>query len=93
MRLATGGRVAIIGTGAGRKAEIDFGPLMAKRGRISASTLRARSARREGEGRAPPRGRSTCERFTVPVEATYPLDRVAEAYEHFARVANSARSS
>ena len=43
-RLAPRGRLAVIGTGAGRSAEIDFGPLMGKRGRIHGSTLRSRSA-------------------------------------------------
>ena len=41
--LATGGRIAVIGIGAGARAEIDLRPLMAKRARIHGSTLRARS--------------------------------------------------
>jgi putative PIG3 family NAD(P)H quinone oxidoreductase len=40
--LATNGRLAIIGLQGGRKAEIDLGALLAKRGSISATTLRAR---------------------------------------------------
>ncbi|HEU4348679.1 MAG TPA: NAD(P)H-quinone oxidoreductase [Actinoplanes sp.] len=36
------GRIAIIGMQGGRKAELDLGALMAKRGSISATTLRAR---------------------------------------------------
>jgi NADPH2:quinone reductase len=87
-RLATKGRIVVIGTGAGSKAEIDFGLLMRKRGRISSSTLRPR-AREEKEdvikrleGHALPmlaRGE-----LTVPVEETFPLERAQEAYDRFA---------
>jgi NADPH:quinone reductase-like Zn-dependent oxidoreductase len=83
LRLATGGRIVIIGTGAGRKAEIDFGPLMAKRGRITASTLRARSADEKAKVVRRLAGLDL-ERFTVPVEATYPLAEIDAAYERFA---------
>jgi putative PIG3 family NAD(P)H quinone oxidoreductase len=40
--LAPDGRIANIGMQQGRKAELDFGALMAKRGTISSTTLRAR---------------------------------------------------
>ena len=40
--LETGGRIAVIGIGAGAKGEINLGLLMAKRARIHGSTLRAR---------------------------------------------------
>src|SRR5437764_3683866 len=40
--LETGGRIAVIGTGAGAKAEINLGMLMMKRARLHGSTLRAR---------------------------------------------------
>ena len=40
--LALDGRIAVIGFQGGRKAELDLGLLMAKRGRISATGLRAR---------------------------------------------------
>jgi putative PIG3 family NAD(P)H quinone oxidoreductase len=40
--LAVGGRLTIIGMQGGRKAEIDLGALMARRGTVSATTLRAR---------------------------------------------------
>jgi NADPH:quinone reductase-like Zn-dependent oxidoreductase len=87
-RLALRGRVVVIGTGAGSKAEIDFGLLMRKRGRISSSTLRPRSREekedviRRLEGHALPqlaRGE-----LTVPVEETFPLERAQEAYDRFA---------
>ncbi len=42
--LARDGRLAVIGMQQGRKAELDFGALMAKRGTILATTLRARPA-------------------------------------------------
>jgi putative PIG3 family NAD(P)H quinone oxidoreductase len=40
--LASDGRLAIIGLQGGRRAEVDLGMLLATRGRISATTLRAR---------------------------------------------------
>ncbi len=42
--LAPGGRVAIIGLQGGRRGELDLGALMAKRGSVSGTTLRARPA-------------------------------------------------
>jgi putative PIG3 family NAD(P)H quinone oxidoreductase len=42
--LAFGGRIVIIGMQGGRKAELDLGALMTKRGTISSTTLRARPA-------------------------------------------------
>src|SRR4051794_22740140 len=40
--LATGGRIVVIGIGAGAKGELNLGALMGTRGRVMASTLRAR---------------------------------------------------
>lgn len=40
--LATGGRLVVIGLQGGRKAELDLGALLAKRGSLFATTLRAR---------------------------------------------------
>lgn len=86
-RLATRGRIAVIGLGAGRGAEIDFGLLMYRRGRIHGSALRSRSrvekedVMRRLEGFALPflaRGE-----LTVPVEETFPLERAQAAYERF----------
>ena len=42
--LAPNGRIATIGMQGGRRGELDLGALMAKRGSISATTLRARPA-------------------------------------------------
>lgn len=86
--LATGGRIVVIGVGGGFKAEVNLLALMGKRGRISASTLRARpleekaAAARLVEHEVLPlvaRGA-----ITVPVAATFPLADVAAAYERFA---------
>lgn len=85
--LATGGRITVIGTGAGAKGEIHLGLLMAKRGRMHGSTLRARPL--EGKAAAarlvesqvlPLFGRG---RLRVPVCATYPLAEAPAAYERF----------
>jgi NADPH:quinone reductase-like Zn-dependent oxidoreductase len=86
--LATGGRVAVIGVGAGLSAEISLLTLMGKRGRIHGSTLRARpledkavAARRVERHVLPLLSRGA---VTVPVAATFPLSEAAAAYEHFA---------
>jgi NADPH:quinone reductase-like Zn-dependent oxidoreductase len=82
-RLALHGRIAVIGTGAGSRAEIEFGHLMRKRGRIHASTLRARS--REEKADVVRRLGAAVERWqlTVPVEESFPLERANDAYERF----------
>jgi putative PIG3 family NAD(P)H quinone oxidoreductase len=87
-RLATGGRIVVIGVGGGAKGEINLMALMSARGRLMASTLRARpleekaaAARRIEREVLPLVERGA---ITVPVAATYPLDDVAKAYDHFA---------
>jgi putative PIG3 family NAD(P)H quinone oxidoreductase len=86
--LAVGGRIATIGIGAGAKAELNLAMLMAKRGRIHGSTLRARPLEEKAlTARA-------IERSVLPllesgavrvlVAASYPLDEVEHAYERFA---------
>jgi putative PIG3 family NAD(P)H quinone oxidoreductase len=86
--LATGGRIVVIGVGAGAKAEVNLLALMAKRGRIMASTLRARpleqkadAARRVETSVLPLLGDG---RLRLPVAATYPMTDAGAAYEHFA---------
>jgi NADPH:quinone reductase len=85
--LAERGRVAVIGIGAGAKAEIDLRALMSKRGSIHASVLRARSledkaaAARLVEKNVLP-GFASGD-LSVPVTATYALDEVQSAYERF----------
>ena len=86
--LATGGRIAVIGIGAGAKAELNLAVLMGVRGRIHGSMLRARSleekaaAARAVERHVLPLVRRGAVR--VPVAETFPLDGVAAAYERFA---------
>lgn len=86
--LNTGGRIVVIGVGAGGKAEVNLLALMAKRGSISASTLRARpleekalTARAMERSVLPLLQRGA---ITVPVAQTFPLDEVHDAYERFA---------
>ncbi|MGI8904666.1 MAG: alcohol dehydrogenase catalytic domain-containing protein [Solirubrobacteraceae bacterium] len=86
--LATGGRIAVIGIGAGAKAELNLGLLMAKRGAIHASTLRARPLEEKAltarglERSVLPLLASGAVR--VPIAATYPLAQATEAYDRFA---------
>lgn len=87
-QLATRGRIAVIGTGAGATAEVNFGLLMRARGRIHGSTLRARSREekedvvRRLEGHA---GHLLAAGLVhVPVEETFPLAQAQDAYERFA---------
>jgi NADPH:quinone reductase len=85
--LGTGGRIAVIGVGAGFKAELNLLALMGKRGRIHGSTLRARPleekalAARLVERHVLPLFESGAVR--VPVAETFSLDEVAAAYERF----------
>jgi len=86
--LSTGGRIVVIGIGAGAKAELNLAALMGKRGRIMASTLRARSL----EGKAATARAMEREvlplfdsdALRVPVADTFALDDVEAAYERFA---------
>jgi NADPH2:quinone reductase len=86
--LNTQGRITVIGIGAGAKGELNLGQLMAKRGRIHGSMLRARPVEEKAlTARA-------LERSVLPLLAsgavrvlvayTYPLDQAEEAYDHFA---------
>ncbi|MGH3003982.1 MAG: zinc-binding dehydrogenase [Gaiellaceae bacterium] len=87
-RLALHGRLAVIGTGAGARAEIDFGLVMRRRARVHGSTLRSRSGDEKAQvvDRV---GRDVLPllasgRVTVPVHDTFPLEDAQEAYEAFA---------
>jgi len=86
--LAVGGRISVIGVGAGARAEVDLRVLMGKRARIYGSTLRARpleakaDAARRVEAQVLPL--FDAGRLRVPVAATFPLEAAAEAYERFA---------
>jgi putative PIG3 family NAD(P)H quinone oxidoreductase len=87
--LNTGGRIAVIGTGAGATGEINLGLLMMKRARIHGSTLRARplelkalTARAMERSVLPLLASGT---VAVPVAETYTLDEAPAAYDHFKR--------
>jgi NADPH2:quinone reductase len=85
--LEAGGRLAVIGMGAGATGEINLGLLLMKRARIHGSTLRARPLEQKA---LTARG---MERSVLPLLAagdvrvliseTFPLERAAEAYERF----------
>jgi putative PIG3 family NAD(P)H quinone oxidoreductase len=86
--LETDGRIVVIGVGAGAKGELNLGSLMAKRGRIHGSTLRARPLEDKAlTARALERSvlpLLAAGAVHVPVAATYPLERAPEAYDRFA---------
>jgi NADPH2:quinone reductase len=85
--LDTGGRITVIGTGAGATGEMNLGLLMMKRARIHGSTLRARPL--EGKAltaRAVERSVLPAladGRVKVPVAETFALDDAHAAYERF----------
>jgi NADPH2:quinone reductase len=86
--LATGGRISVIGIGAGAVGEINLGLLMTRRARIHGSTLRARpleakaAAARLLEAHVLPLFETG--RLVVPVDATFGIEDAPAAYEHFA---------
>jgi len=85
--LAVGGRIVVIGIGAGAKAAVNLGVLMGKRATLRASTLRPRPLE-EKAATARAMERHVLPLFDrgalgVPVAATFPLDAVSEAYERF----------
>jgi NADPH:quinone reductase-like Zn-dependent oxidoreductase len=85
--LAMRGRIVVIGISAGAKSEIDLRMLMGKRGSIHASTLRARSLEDKAQA-ARLVERHVLPGFAagdliVPVTATFPLERAADAYARF----------
>jgi NADPH:quinone reductase-like Zn-dependent oxidoreductase len=86
--LDTGGRISVLGVGAGGKAEVNLLTLMAKRARILASTLRARPLEQKADAA---RGVEADVlpfladgSLRLPVAATYDMADAAAAYEHFA---------
>src|SRR5437763_1469568 len=87
LSLATLGRLAVIGIGAGAKGELNLGLLLGKRLRILGSTLRPRPleekalAARAMERSVLPLLASGA--VKVPIAATYPLAEVKQAYERF----------
>ena len=85
--LAPRGRVCVIGIQAGAKAELNLALLMAKRGRIHGSTLRARSLEDKAQAarlveKVVLPGFASGD-LSVPVTSAFPLERAQEAYERF----------
>ena len=85
--LAKGGRISVIGVGAGGTAEVSLLTLMAKRGVLRGSTLRARAleekaaAAREVERSVLPLLANGA--ISVPVDAELPMRDAEAAYERF----------
>ncbi|HUF83139.1 MAG TPA: zinc-binding dehydrogenase [Acidimicrobiia bacterium] len=86
--LGPGGRIAVIGVGAGATAELNLLTLMAKRARIHGSTLRARPLEQKAEAARRVEAHVLpllyAREVTVPVAATYPIAEAEAAYERFA---------
>jgi len=85
--LATGGRIVVIGVGAGAKAEVNLLALMGKRASLRASTLRARPLE-EKAATARAMERHVLPLFErgalrVPVAERFPLTAAHAAYERF----------
>lgn len=87
--LSPGGRIVVIGVGAGASVPIPLGALMAARGRVMASTLRARTdedkavlARQIARLLVPAFGAG---RLSVPVDSTFPLASAPDAYARMAQ--------
>jgi len=86
--LATTGRIVVIGISAGAKGELNLAKLMYKRGRVMASTMRARPLEekalmtRELERHVLPLVQQGA--IHVPVAETFSLDDAPAAYERFA---------
>jgi len=85
--LATRGRLSVIGATVGGTAEVNLHLLMMRRVQLLGSVLRTRpleekadAAQRLASAVLPALASG---RLRVPVTATYPMDRVEEAYERF----------
>jgi NADPH2:quinone reductase len=87
MALNTLGRIAVIGIGAGAKADLNLGLLMLKRARIHGSMLRARPLEEKAmTARAVERSvlpLLESGAVTVPIAATFGLEDVEAAYDAF----------
>src|SRR5487761_764704 len=85
--LATGGRIAVIGVGAGARVELDLLALMTRRGRIMGSTLRSRPAEQKAQAarRVEAALLPLVDAGTLPVVVggTFPIERAADAYARF----------
>jgi NADPH2:quinone reductase len=85
--LATGGRISVIGVGAGATAEVSLLALMGTRGRIHGSTLRARPLEQKATA-AQLVARHVLPllaagELEIPIEARVPMEEATAAYERF----------
>jgi len=85
--LGTGGRLVVIGLAGGARAELDLAELMARRGRIIATTLRSRpveeKARIMQEVREHVWPMITHKHLTVTTDRVFGLSQAREAHEYF----------
>ena len=85
--LNVGGRISVIGTGAGSKGEIDLMWVMVKRARIHGSTLRARPLEQKADAAARLERQAlpalAAGKITVPIAGSYSLEQVNDAYARF----------
>ena len=82
--LATGGRLALIGTLGGRKAEIDLGRMLVKRQRIIGSVLRSRSVEEKSAIITAFRDRvlpQLTREMLPPIDQVIPLAQAAQAHQ------------
>ena len=86
--LATRGRIVVIGISAGAKAELNLGALMGTRGRIMASTLRARPLEEKADAarRVEKHVLPLIELGAIAVQVadSFRMENVAQAYDRFA---------
>ena len=85
--LATGGRLMVIGVGAGARVELDLRKLMTRRARVLASNLRSRPLEQKADAAHRVEHQTLAlladGRLRIPVAATFPLDAAQEAYDRF----------
>jgi NADPH2:quinone reductase len=86
--LAPGGRVVVIGVGAGAKVEVNLLVVMGRRATITGSTLRSRTIAEKALVAEAVReqvvGLLAQGTVAVPVAGTFPMSRAVDAYERFA---------
>ena len=86
--MATGGRIVVIGVGAGATVEVNLLAIMQKRVRLTGSTLRGRSVEEKAEValaiETDVLPRLASGQIKVPLAATYPMADANAGYERFA---------
>jgi len=85
--LTTGGRLLVIGVGAGAAVDLDLRKLMARRTRVLGSHLRARPLEEKADAASRVEHHTlplvADGRLRIPVAATFPLEEAQEAYDRF----------